>query len=179
MKDAKRTGPQDEFASRLDALFRRPLMSYFLRRVGSPAEAEDLTQQVFLRLLASGDAGQIDHASAYIFTIAGNLLKDRGRRAARRKEGGPSLDEALVGDLAEALSEARTPERVLLGKQSLAEVLATLGELDERTRDVFILFRLEHMKQREIAALYGIGESTVERLVSKAALHLLRKYGPN
>ena len=159
----------------MDALFRRPLMTYFRRRVSNFEEAEDLTQQVFLRLLAAGDADKIDHAGAYVFTIASNLLKDRGRKAMRRDESGPSLDSSLVAELA----EARTPERVMLGRESLADVLATLDELGERTRDIFILFRLEHMKQREIANLYGIGQSTVERLVAKAALHLLRKYGPN
>jgi len=154
-------------------------MTYFRRRVRSHEEAEDLTQQVFLRLLAAGATDQIDHASAYVFTIAANLLKDRGRRAMRREDEGPSLDPSLIEDLVADLAEARTPERVMLGRESLADVLATLDELGERTRDVFILFRLEHMKQREIADLYGIGQSTVERLVAKAALHLLRKYGPS
>ena len=179
MSEPRRALPDDELALRMDALFRRPLMTYFRRRVKNPEEAEDLTQQVFLRLLAAGDADKIDHAGAYVFTIAGNLLKDRGRKAMRRDESGPSLDSSLVDDLVAELAEARTPERVMLGRESLADVLATLDELGERTRDIFILFRLEHMKQREIADLYGIGQSTVERLVAKAALHLLRKYGPS
>jgi RNA polymerase sigma factor (sigma-70 family) len=177
MRDLER--PENDFAAQMDALFRRPLMSYFRRRVRSHEEAEDLTQQVFLRLLAAGDTGEIEHAGAYVFTIAGNLLKDRGRKTTRRGDDGLSLDEGLIGDLVREMAEARTPERVLLGRESLAGVLATLDELDERTRDIFILFRVEHMKQHEIAALYGIGLSTVERLVTKAALHLLRKYGPN
>ncbi len=176
MGDRRQTHSKDEFAVRMDAQFRRPLMSYFHRRVRNHAEAEDLTQQVFLRLLAAGDTGQIDRVEAYVFTIAGNLLKDRSRTLARRGDNGPSLDEDLIGDLVKEAADIRTPERVLLGRESLANVLATLGELDERTRDIFILFRLEHMKQHEIAALYGIGLSTVERLVTKAALHLLRKY---
>jgi len=43
--------------------------------------------------------------------------------------------------------EDRGPERVLQGCESLAEVLASLETLGDRTRDIFILFRLENMKQ--------------------------------
>jgi DNA-directed RNA polymerase specialized sigma24 family protein len=67
----------------LDARFRRPLMSYFLRRLGNRSEAEDLTQQVFVRVLA-GDMAELENPQAYIFTVASNLLKDRGRATLRR-----------------------------------------------------------------------------------------------
>jgi RNA polymerase sigma-70 factor (ECF subfamily) len=65
----------------------------------------------------------------------------------------------------------------LLGKDALADVLRSLDELGERTRNIYVLFRLENMKQKEIAALYGIGVSTVEKHVMKAALHLAVRYG--
>lgn len=164
--------------SSLDARFRRPLMSYFLRRVGNHAEAEDLTQRVFLRLLGVGHLHEIEHVEGYVFTVAGNLLKDRGRRAMRGHGTGapiPNLD--LAREIMSDLVEDRSPERVLLGRESLSEVLKSLDELGEKTRNIFILFRLENMKQREIADLYGIGQSTVEKHVMKAALFLASKYG--
>ena len=68
--------------------------------------------------------------------------------------------------------EELSPERVLLSKASLKEALELLEELGERTRNIFVLFRLENMKQKEIAAFYGIGQSTVEKHVMKAVLHL-------
>jgi len=43
----------------LDARFRRPLMSFFLRRIGDRAEAEDLTQEVFVRLIGAMERDQI------------------------------------------------------------------------------------------------------------------------
>ena len=52
-----------------------------------------------------------------------------------------------------------------MGRESLSEVLDCLEELGERTKSIFILFRLEGMKQKDIAALYGIGLSTVEKQV--------------
>ena len=73
--------------------------------------------------------------------------------------------------------EDRSPERVLLGEATLAEVLHALDELSDLTRSIFILFRLESMKQKDIAALYGIGRSTVEKHVMKAVLHLVTRCG--
>lgn len=169
----------EQLRARLDARFRAPLMSYFLRRVRDPAEAEDLTQDVFIKLLGATERGEIADVEALVFVTAGNLLKDRGRKAARRSDATlGQIDKALVSELTREFVEDRNPERVLLARESYAEVLAALNELSERTRDIYMLFRLENMKQKEIAALFGIARSTVEKEVMKATLHLAMRCGP-
>src|SRR3546814_18012524 len=80
----------------------------------------------------------------------------------------------MVSGVARECVEDRSPERVLLGQDALQQVLAALAELNERTRDIYILFRLENIRQREIASLYGISQSTVEKEVMRATLHLAR-----
>lgn len=168
--------------ARLDARFRGPLMSFFLRRVRDRSEAEDLTQDVFARLLAAVERGDIDNSEAFVFRVAANLLNDRARRHARR--GQPvSLDlddqrEDVVAGPDRQFVEERDPERVLLGSDSLRRVLAALDELGQRTRDIYILFRLEQIKQREIAVLYGISTSTVEKEIMRATLHLAMRNRP-
>ena len=164
--------------ARLDERFRGPLMSFFLRRVGDGAEAEDLTQDVFIRLLGAAERQPIEDVEALVFVTAGNLLKDRGRKATRRGEAQRGvIDPALVSEVAREFVEDRDPERVLLARESYAEVLAALDELGQRTRDIYVLFRLENMKQKEIAALFGIARSTVEKEVMKATLHLALRCG--
>src|SRR5262249_16761451 len=110
--------------------------------------------------------------------VAINLLRDERRRARRV---GPAvflpIEEDRDGHLESQLVEAISPERVLLSEDSLADVLRSLAELGELTRNIFILFRLENMKQKDIAALDGIGLSTVEKHVVKAVLHLSKRYG--
>jgi RNA polymerase sigma factor (sigma-70 family) len=169
----------DVLRARLDERFRGPLMSFFLRRVRDPAEAEDLTQDVFIRLLGVAEREAIEDVEALVFVTAGNLLKDRGRKSIRRGEARPgTIDPTLVSELTREFVEDRDPERVLLARESFAEVLAALDELGQRTRDVYVLFRLENMKQKEIAALFGIARSTVEKEVMKATLHLALRCGP-
>lgn len=168
----------DPLAAALDQRFRKPLMSYFLRRVGSRAEAEDLTQDVFVRLLDASDRRPVADAEALVFVTAANLLKDRGRRTQRRNQYGvASPDEAPIASGSREFIEERDPERVLLGRESIGAMLAALDELGERTRDIYILFRLENMKQAEIASLFNVSRSLVEKEVVKATLHLALRCG--
>ncbi|GAD58265.1 MULTISPECIES: RNA polymerase sigma factor [Brevundimonas] len=168
----------DPLATLLDQRFRKPLMSYFLRRVGSRAEAEDLTQDVFVRLLDASERRPIEDVEALVFVTAANLLKDRARRSQRRSQHGAApTDAADVSAVTHEFVEDRDPERVLLGRESISAMLAALDELGERTRDIYILFRLENMKQAEIAALFNVSRSTVEKEVVKATLHLALRRG--
>ena len=180
--DRARQGPETaaELALRLDGRYRTPLMNYFLRRVRDRAEAEDLTQEVFLRIVRRPDPAPLENAEVFLFSIAANLLRDRARRAqSHHAADHRSLDDP-GGDLTQsaALIEARGPDRVLMSQESLGEVLRALDELGERTRDIFILYKLEKMKHREIGALYGLSASAVEKYVRKATAHLARRFGP-
>ena len=178
MPTAAHSASVQQLRSELGARFSRPLLTFFRRRIKDPSQAEDLTQEVLLRVVRACEEGQIERADSYVFKVAVNLLRDRKRQALRA---GPTtfvpIDEALEGPMETPLVEALSPERVLLSKDSLADVLRALDELGELTRNVFILFRLENMKQKDIAALYGIGQSTVEKHVMKAVLHLATRYG--
>jgi len=170
-----------EFEKRLSARYRVPLMNYFLRRVRNRQDAEDLTQEVFLRILRREDAVPLENADVFLFSIAGNLLRDRARRAGTRHASGhESLDAHAdfreFGRLPDGLIEARAPDRVLMSQEQLSAVLRALDELGERTRDIFILYRLEKMKHREIGALYGLSASAVEKYVRKATTHLVRRF---
>ena len=171
-----------KLAARLDARFRGPLMSFFLRRTGSRQDAEDLTQEVFLRILRRDEEPPENYAELFVFKIAANLLRDRARQSgARRRTDHVSLDladEPASGQVAPGLIEDLGPERVLLSQEALAAALRALDQLGERTRDIFVLYRLEKMKQREIAALYGISVSSVEKYVARATEHLSLVFGP-
>jgi RNA polymerase sigma factor (sigma-70 family) len=170
-------GPQTERQTaqlELDRAFRGPLLAYFSKRVKNRNEAEDLTQEVFIRLLNHPDKNNGHTLDGYVFTIAANLLRDRAKSAAAAHDRQvQSLERLGEKDAFSAnLIEDRNPERVLVGKQTIQDVLDALAELDERTRDVFVLVRLENVQHREIAASYGISVSMVEKLMMKALAHL-------
>jgi len=171
-------------AEQLMARFQRPLMSFFMRRVRERHDAEDLTQEVFVRILRRDDAVPIDNPEIYIFRIAVNLLRDRARRATTHRAADHTNLQVVQPDhgddepMEPALVEERGPERVLVAQETLVEVMQALEELGPRTRDIFMLARLEMMKRRDIAALYGMTVSAVEKHLGKAGVHLFRRFGP-
>ncbi len=163
-----------EQVAHLHRRFRSALLAYFGRRVRSSPEAEDLTQDVFERLLRSLETRPIANAEALVFCIASNLLRDRARRAHTHGVEEPIPVEAVT-EFADVLTVDLTPERVVLGERALEEAFSALNELGERTRAIFYLYKFENLKVREIAEMYGISTSGVEKQLEKAVMHLTRR----
>ncbi len=163
----------------LDARYRAPLMAFFLRRAAGRAEAEDLVQEVFIRMIGRGGGGDLRSADSFVFTIASNLVRDRARMAASRQDGAHDrIERAYETDAVDAsLVEHLSPDRVLLGRERLTEALRALNELGPRTRNIFVLYRMENLQRREIAGLYGISVSAVEKHIAKALDHLMTRLG--
>jgi RNA polymerase sigma-70 factor (ECF subfamily) len=150
--------------------FRPALLAYFLRRVPSPAEAEDLAHDVFLRL-AGVPLEQLRSADAFIFHVAANLLKDRARRWKIR--GDYAATQVGAVDAIELESHVLDPERIEVARRSVAALVARLMELPKRTREIFILYRIENVARRNIAQAYGLSLSTVEKEVARATAYLM------
>lgn len=163
---------EQAFFEHLSAAYRGPLIAYFERRVRSREEAEDLTQEVFLRLVRRPESADLDNPEAFVFSTAVNLLRDRMRRDKTFRS---HLNET---EHRQERFEGISPERVLQDRQALQTVMQRLNQLDERTRDAFILHRLEGWKHAEIARAFGVSVSSVEKYIIKALAHLMRSPGP-
>ena len=157
-------------ASALDDLsrrFRPALVSFFLRRVGNAAEAEDLAHEVLLRLTGT-PIEQLRSAEAYVFQTAANLLCDRARRS--------RVHNAYIASLpasAESPVDPIDPARIDAGRRSLESIVTRLSELPQRAREIFVLYRIENVPKREIADAYKVSISTVEKDVAKATAYLM------
>ena len=147
--------------------FYRPLFSFFAKRLPPGADPDDYVQEVFLRLSARESLSKIDRPEGYIFQTAANLLRDRARRAKRRNA---NAHELFVEDAHG--HEEISPERVLMGKQSVDAFTTALATLPARTRAVFLLRRLENMRYGEIARRLGVSVSSVEKHMVKAVKRL-------
>jgi RNA polymerase sigma-70 factor (ECF subfamily) len=161
----------------LDRRFRGPLNAYFRRRLPSAAEVEDFTQEVFLRLTRHRENMTFQNVEALVFTIAANLLRDRARREATRGPPALSVEQDQMTAADPNLVEGIDAERVLLAKNDLNLALVALSELGERTRDVFVLQRLEGLQNKEVARELGISVSAVEKHMVRALSHIARRVG--
>jgi len=147
------------------AKHRAVLRRYFRKRAPS-GEVEDLIQDVFVRLLARRASDPIEDPERYIFRIAATVLVERHRREALEKAA-----HAARGADADEL-ETLSPERIVIGAESLNRILAALEKLPPRTRDAFILHRFENMTYDAIARRLGVTTSGVEKLMMRALAHL-------
>ena len=121
------------------------------------SDAEELVQELFLRLLRRADLFALKNLDGYVFEAAANLARDRVRRQQAR--GGRHLD---IDDI-EAATDEPSPEQVVDGRKRLNLMLAALDGLPSRARTIIILRRFENLTYGQIAARLGISVSAVEK----------------
>ncbi len=165
----------DGESAALEALsrqFRPVLLNYFQRRIGDPAESEDLAQEVFIRMLRRGHVAALEDVRAYLFETASSVLMDRLRkRTVRHSADHETFDSSAHG------GEDFPSERVLIGRETLTRASRALLELPERARTVFVLRRLEGLRYRDIARRLGISVSAVEKHMARAIACLTQRMG--
>lgn len=155
--------------------YRAGLVRYFFRHLGNREDAEDLAQEVFVRVAHQKPQQRINNVEAFVFRIASNLLKDRFRRnRSHRVQQHISDCECAQGRLGEAPSE----ENVYQQQERLKMFLSALDELPPRCRTVFLLQRYEGLTYTEVAQKLGISVSAVEKHMMKALLHFDSRMDP-
>ncbi len=144
----------------------RPGLFRYLRWRGStPDEADDAIQETFLRLHAHlQTGGSQDHLRAWVFRVAGNLLRDE-RKSGRRRLSLPLEAESQMQ--ARWVDPSAGPEQLVLAGESMRRLHAAIGRLPELERDCLAL-RSEGFRYREIAGILGIGTSTVCDVLRRA-----------
>ena len=147
-------------------LAKRGLLLRYLRARGATDDAEDLLQELWLKLRAV-DTDRIEDGLAYLYRMAHNLMLDRCRAAARRKQREEGYHrDARAGD--GDADDAPAAERTLLARERLRHIDRTLAALGARTDFIFRRYRVEGVAQRDIAAELGITVSAVEKHLQKA-----------
>ncbi|RWR45949.1 sigma-70 family RNA polymerase sigma factor [Sinirhodobacter ferrireducens] len=159
--------------ARLIALYGPGVQRFIAAQLGSRSEAEDIAQEVFLRVWAQ--AGRYDPAkgavSSWIWRIALNLCIDRRRRLGWRRFLG--LEAAP-----ETADEAPDAEAVLDGRQRLAQTRAALARLPERQRAALLLRAAGGLATAEIAAALGVSPGAAEQLLVRGRAGLRAQLGP-
>jgi RNA polymerase sigma-70 factor (ECF subfamily) len=169
VRDADDTAAFSELVER----FQHRLVAVMHHLVGSAEEAEDLAQEVFLRVFRTRKKYTPKAKfSTWLFTIANNLalnaLRDRQRRPVvplEVRESGP-----LGPRPAETLAPTRDePPSHNLHQQELAEVIRrALDGLNERQRMAIVLNKFEDMNYADIAEVMGLSAKAVKSLLSRA-----------
>lgn len=145
---------------------RRQLVDYASGIVGDPARAEDVVQEAYIRFSEASDKpGAIDSPVSYLYRIVRNLAIDWTRR---RTVEDISVEPEEFGRIP---APAPTAEQALLYRDELRLLAAALDELPVRTREIFLMHRLQGRTLQDIADHYGISVVRVHQLVRQAMVH--------
>lgn len=142
-------------------------LRFLVARTRNPDLAEDLLQDARAKLFASGDDKTVGNPVPYIFQMLANLVEDNRRSEAARAQRGRDW-----GDRGEGLEPDRadhvTPEQKAFDRDMLAKTVEALEDLPERTRLIFLAYRVEGTSQKEIAADFDLSLSAVEKHLQRA-----------
>ena len=156
--------------------------NFVLRQVRDRGVAEDLTQDVFVRVVQS--AADFRHSarfSTWVYTIARNLCIDQLRKAQLRRH--PSLDQPGAGSaedgptLGERTADPhpdRAVDRAVIGGELGRRIQVAVEELPDDQREVFLLREVGNVPFKDISAMIGIPENTVKSRM-RYALERLQK----
>lgn len=162
------TGDHAAFAVLLGR-YQGPIHNFLLRSLGERQAAEDLTQEVFLRVIqgASGFQSQAKF-STWLFAIARNLCVDHGRRMRHRRHASLEAQASEPnGDPPVRLLD-RLPhqqpgtERHVSSARIRERVARAVAELPIEQREVFLLRQVDGVSFAEVAAICGVSENTVK-----------------
>jgi RNA polymerase sigma-70 factor (ECF subfamily) len=159
----------NELHDRVTALYEesRDDVYYYAQTLGlSPAQAQEVTQEVFLRLYVSlRDGEEIQNMRGWVFRVAHNFgLKMRAKEREHR----------AIDDLVErSPSRENSPEEQLIVGERQTRMQAALAELSPQQRQCLHL-RAAGLRYREIGEAIGIGTSTVNEFIRRAVSRLRR-----
>jgi RNA polymerase sigma-70 factor (ECF subfamily) len=151
------------------------------RFTGSQSDAEDLTQEAFLKMyrnLASFDPAK-GGFTTWLTTLTRNLLVDNYRRS-RMERASDSLDETYDGEedgmtRGDRLADTgKSQEQVVAGMELRMQIQEALKQVSPELREAVILRDLEDMDYKDIAEVLGVPQGTVKSRISRGRAELAR-----
>jgi RNA polymerase sigma factor (sigma-70 family) len=139
-----------------------------LRRQGrSRDDADDLIQEAFLRLHVYCNDGDVENPEAFLTRTVLNLSVDLHRKEHRELYADSPVESLALVDV------RPLPDEDLAAEQRLTKAGAVLEALGPRTREIFLMHRIEGHGCTQIARHFGISVSAVEKHIARAVLALM------
>lgn len=166
------------------ARYKNKIYNYLFRMMGNADDAEDVTQEVFVRLYTTIDSFRSQSSlNTWLFRIAGNLCIDHFRRGKKHKAIAFSLDDPVSeADSGEGSFASREiadsryePHRQMEQTELSQQIQVALAGLPEKLRAVLLLHDIEGMPYEEIAQIVGCPLGTVKSRLFNARLQLRGK----
>ncbi|HET7209570.1 MAG TPA: sigma-70 family RNA polymerase sigma factor, partial [Terriglobales bacterium] len=152
--------------------YRRPIIGFMYRMVHNAGAAEDLAQEVFLRVYRSRASYEPSAKfTTWLYRIATNLAVNYLRDSRHeRPENVVSLDEPdeETGTTMDVADKSATVEQAMVARERLNAIRQKVQELPERQRTAVIMHKYQQMDYRQIAEVLKLSESATKSLLFRA-----------
>jgi RNA polymerase sigma-70 factor (ECF subfamily) len=152
--------------------YRRPMLSFMYRMAHNSAVAEDLAQEVFLRVYRSRESYEASAKfTTWLYRIASNLAVNHARDTRHeRPENTVSLDEPdhETGMTMDVPDDSLTAEETIVRRERLAAIRQRVQALPERQRMAVIMHKYQQMDYRQIGEILKLSESAIKSLLFRA-----------
>ena len=148
--------------------YQRSVFIYIYYKIGNKEEAEDLVQDVFVRLIGYQQMLRVDTIKYFIFTISRNLLYDYFRHHYKRLEVTSYIYDQRETCTNETEEQVITRDLLLLEKKKVAQ-------LSEQRRKVYMMTRFENKTLPEVSRILNLSSRTVENHLF-ASRKMIREY---
>lgn len=158
--------------AKFEALFQQhndALLRYVRTRVDSMAEAREIVQEAYVRILGLGGTREISHLRAYLYKTVGNISTDRLREREKRER------QQHLMLFQETSRETVSPDRWWEAEEDRLLLEHAVEELPPKCRLAFTLVELDEMELEAVARHMGILPASVRKLVDRAYGHLVRR----
>ncbi len=166
-----KTGDESAFAY-LVQKYRRPMVGFMYRLCHNPSTAEELAQEVFLRVYRSRTSYEPSAKfTTWLYRIATNLAVNHARDTRHeRPENTVRLDEPdqETGTTPDLADDSLSAEEQILKRERLAAIRSKVNALPERQRVAVIMHKYQQMDYREIAGVLKLSESATKSLLFRA-----------
>lgn len=149
--------------------YEKELRAYFLRRMSSRADAEDLTQEVILRALSAAERHEIEQPRAFLYGVARNVLLSE---VTKRSQSIFHYIEDLDGS--EDFSTEVAFGHELEARAAWRDFSEAVSSLPEQCQKVFVMKKVYGYSMKEIATKLDISPSTVEKHVAAGLKRLVQ-----
>jgi RNA polymerase sigma-70 factor (ECF subfamily) len=157
---------------------RAELVRYFRVRLRSEAAAEDLVQDMYLKV-AGQPSEDIGNPGAYLYRLGTNLMLDRLRQSRRAQQRDSDWrGTQTVSSAGEDMADEPPADEVVAARQRLRRVIEAVEALPPPLPEAFRLHKLEGLSHAETAAAMGVSRSSVEKYIMSCLKSILKKVGP-
>ena len=147
---------------------RADLVRFFTLRTGSAATAEDVVQDLYVKISETETPPDLRSAEAFLYRMGSNLMLDRAKAQRRAAARDHAWNQAGSGGGSEPVAQEPPADEAVASRQRLQRLLAALDRLPPQVAAAFRLHKFEGLNHGEVAARMGVSRSSVEKYIMTA-----------